>query len=220
LAVALADDIVAVLHVVLDRVATSGGLPDAIKHRSRVLDVLADDTPELVRQGLRELANEYAKVLSFEPARTDLFRAITLDTFRRHVAADVWRAIDQVVFRRFVEAQVDPAGFLRSQVPPNRVVASAVNSWLIDCPALPSMAGAQIHLGLELLPEQVPPYVVFRFTPVRMAASGVEVRAPNALDAAAGLRPQWQPSGLSMGREWIDHDLPIEAVEEVLWIPA
>ena len=53
-------------------------------------------------------------------------------------------------------------------------------------------------------------------TPQRMTSEGVEVRLPNALDAAAGQQPQWNPHGLAIGTEYVDRTIRVEAVEEAL----
>ncbi len=68
-------------------------------------------------------------------------------------------------------------------------------------------------------PDRRPPFVLFRLTPERMAAAGMRIRRPNALDAAASQQPQWNPAGLAIGAEYVDLDVPIEAVEEILWKP-
>jgi hypothetical protein len=61
--------------------------------------------------------------------------------------------------------------------------------------------------------------MVFRLSVARMVRCGVLVRAPTALDAAAGPQPQWNPAGLAIGREYLDGPVPIEAVEEAKWLP-
>lgn len=99
------------------------------------------------------------------------------------------------------------------------MVFPAKQSWLIDAPVLVSLASEELWERLEMRPDRRPPFVLFRLTPKRMAAAGVRVRRPNALDAAASQQPQWNPTELSVGAEYVDLDVKIEAVEEILWKP-
>ncbi len=207
------------LYLMLDKIIQSS-LPDAIRQRARELAIDAPDAPEAVTDQLREMAAQYSSTLVHTAPTTELYRLVELDVFRRHIADSSFARVDAGLFRRRVESEREPAAFLASIVPPNRVIAPALRSWLVDNPRVAGMTTRELHGALELSPDQRPPFVLFRCTAARMTSSGVEIRQPNALDAAAGGRTQWDPSGLKDGVEYIDRDVAIAAVEDILWKPA
>lgn len=204
--------------VMLDKIERSD-LPARYRERARRLKPIVRDDSVLVDEELRVLAAEYAAGAAYHAPTADLFKVVPLANIRRFMAGPAWAASDDRAFLAAAVTAGDPIAFVRSVIAPGTIVFPRENSWMIDAPAVLAMGSAELKRSLELPRDHNPPYVVFRLTLPRLLAARVQVRVPNALDAAAVSQPQWNPAGLRLGQEYLDKAVPIEAVEELLWKP-
>lgn len=207
------------IAVMVEKVALSRDLPSRFTVDARRLRSLLPDGAIRVQERLRQLAEEFADEAVYEAASTDLFKCVPVLTVHRWMTAPAWEQVDPRMYVLEAESSGDPAGFVRSTIPVGKVIFPRRHSWLIDSPAVLTLDSRQLGVALELLDEQQPPFVIFRLAAEGMRAFGVEIRRPNALDAAAAGQPQWNPEGLAIGQEYLDKDVPIEAVEELVWKP-
>lgn len=194
-------------------------VPEEVRQEVRHVATLADRNPAWAADRLRRIASPYLSTLPYRKASHDLYRCVPVQTVHRHMTDAAWQAISPLAYRRRAEAAADPAAFVRSTIPPRKVIFPSLNSWLIDASSVRTMNASELHDRLELGADRQPPFVLFHLTVQLMAANGVEIREPTVLDAAAGGQFRWSPAGLSIGAEYVDRDVPIEAVEEVLWKP-
>jgi hypothetical protein len=207
------------LRQMISKIEHAADLPPSVRSQASALQSEIEATPALVAERLAELWQGYYESSSYADPEGDLLRCVSIGAVQRHMTDDRWRPLDPLTFERMVIDSGDPAAFLRSTIPPGQEIFPPKRSWLIDADGLATMSGNQIHEALELGPNNLPPYVIFRLSASRMIQAGVQVRVPTALDAAAGQQPQWTPAGLAIGQEYVDRSVPIEAVEEVIWRP-
>ncbi|MCA1703013.1 MAG: hypothetical protein LC808_06960 [Actinobacteria bacterium] len=194
-------------------------LPPAMSRAVHRAEARLLESPGWVLEEIKRIAAEHAAALPTVVPMHDLFRCVPASTVQRHMASDEWRSVSPDAYRRAATVSGDPASFVRSTIPPGSVVFPADRSWLIDAASVVDLSSEELRERLEMGPDRRPPFVVFHLTPERMAAAGVRIRRPNALDAAASQQPQWNPAGLALGAEYVDLDVRIEAVEEMLWKP-
>lgn len=165
------------------------------------------------------MAREFASTSRYQAPESDLFKVVTLGNVHRYMVGEDWRAADFRAFLAAVLAEDEPARFVRSLIEPGRVVFPPEHSWMIAAPEVLRLSSRGLKSQLELRSDQDPPYVIFHLSLPRLLATGVMVRRPNALDAAAAAQPQWNPAGLQLGQEYLDREVPIEAVEDLIWKP-
>lgn len=194
-------------------------LPEAAKRAVHRAEARITESPGWVLEEIKRIAAELAATLPTEAPSNDLFRCVPASTVQRHMANDEWRSTSPEAYLRAATASGEPGAFIRSTIPAGKVIFPADRSWLIDAPIVVDLESDELRDRLEMRPDRRPPFVVFCLTSGRMAAAGVRTRRPNALDAAASQQPQWNPAGLAVGTEYVDLDVPIEAVEEILWKP-
>ena len=194
-------------------------LPRAVSRAVHRAEARILESPGWVSEEIKRIAAEQAATLPTEVPTRDLFRCVPASTVQRHMASDEWRRTSPDAYRRAATASGDPASFVRSTIPSGTVVFPADRSWLIDAAGVVDLSSDELQDRLEMRPDRRPPFLVFHLTPERMVAAGVRIRRPNALDAAASQQPQWTPAGLAIGTEYVDLDVRIEAVEEILWKP-
>lgn len=194
-------------------------LPEVTRRAVQRAETKISESPGWALEEIKRIAAERAAALPKAVPTKDLFRCVPASTVQRHMAGDEWRSINPDAYLQAAGDSGDPASFIRSTIPDNKVIFPADRSWLIDAPSLVGLATDELRDRLELRPDSRPPFVIFRLTPGRMKVAGVRVRKPSALDAAASQQPQWTPTGLAIGAEYVDLDVPIEAVEEILWKP-
>jgi hypothetical protein len=194
-------------------------LPEATKRAVRHAEARISESPGWVLEEIRRITGKHAATLPTEIPFHDLFRCVPASTVQRHMASDEWRSTSADAYIQAATSSGEPGAFVRSTIPPGKVIFPAERSWLIEAPMLVDLESDELRERLEMRPDRRPPFVLFHLTPQRMAAVGVRIRRPNALDAAASQQPQWNPAGLAVGAEYVDLDVPIEAVEEILWKP-
>lgn len=209
------------MAVVVQKVVDSP-LPPKVRHEARALLARLPADFLWVGQRVDEMAETFATDTGYEDPTSDLFKFVPVATVHRFMVEAAWRAVDVRAFVARAEDSADPAIFILGAIPARAVIFPRRNSWLVeprdmtDFPALPSQ---KMRRRLEIDDSYEPPYVLFRLSMARMKAAGVQLRQPNALDAASARQPQWNPAGLAVGREYLDKAVPIEAVEEVVWKP-
>lgn len=202
----------------IEKVLASTLLSDAVRREARQLRARLPAESAAVQRRLCEMAIEADDDGSYAPPTTDLLRVMPATTVLAKAVHESER-LDPRAFLAAAEASGDPAGYFRARIRPGAVVFVRGHSWMVDAPGLLSLDSRELTRALELHDNQRPPFIVFRLTVARMRAAGVLVRPSNALDAAAAGQPQWNPEGLRLGREYLDRDVPIEAVEDLVWKP-
>lgn len=207
------------MHRLIDLVESDTQLPQKVRHEASQLRLRVDGEGAYVLQRLFDIWKQYAGSLAYSTPDVALYRCVPARTVQKYMIAGLWEQADERAFVRAAEASGDPGAWVLSQIPPATVVFLPHRSWLLDSPTIENLSSTELHTRLELRPDVRPPYVLFRLTPQRMHAEGVGVRLPNALDAAAGQQPQWDPHGLSIGTEYVDRTIRVEAVEEAMWRP-
>lgn len=203
----------------IDKVVKSPVLPEPYREKAQDLLPLVATDPVRVRERLHRLAAEFSLTAVYTNPTTDLFRCMPAETVHRHLTAPQWQRIDKRTYLRSAATAPQPESFIAATIPAGKTLFTPERSWLIDAPIVLTLNTADLARTLELLPDRRPPFIIFRLTPARMGMTGVRIRPPNALDAAAGGHPQWSPNGLSVGTEYVDRRVPIEAVEEIVWKP-
>lgn len=201
----------------LDKIEHDASLPAAARQTAVALRPLALGSPAFVQHEIGKLWRTISGSLACNAPATDLYRCVTANAVQKHMARDPWPAAAEGLFALAVDP-ADPSGWIRAQIEPGTTIFPALRSWLLAAD-IGALDAAALHTQLELRPDVHPPFVLFRLSLALMAAGAVAVRLPNALDAAAGGQPQWNPAGLAIGPEYVDRDVPIEAVEEILWRP-
>lgn len=209
-------DVVLALLELADTAAT----PDHLRSRLRALSGDAADSPALVLEQLTSIARAEIARMSTEPPDTILYRATSLETFQCYCVQQEWRppGVGFEEFRRYVAVQNDPGGFLLSTVDARSTVFPAAHSWLVASQTLAELSGAGLVVALQL-DKQAPPFALCVLSPERMNAAGVRVRRPTAMDAILGRHTVWTAEGVPGGQEYVDLDVPGEAIEAVLWRP-
>jgi hypothetical protein len=207
------------LIVMIDKVLGSDVVPGVLRTQARSLLPLVPVEPGRVADELLDLATIYARTASYDTPTFDLYRCMPLRTVQKYLSDPAWKATAWTAFRQRVERHPDPGVFIRSTISAGTVIFEPHRSWLVDAPGLPTWTAEQLWTRLELGTDRGRPYVVFRLSVDRMAATGVGIRVPHALDAAAAGQAQWSPGGLQWGREFLDKAVTVEAVGETLWRP-
>lgn len=204
---------------ILDKVDADASLPRDIRDEAVLLRPLAAPDPAYVLDRLYALWERHSASLKFEPATVSLYRCVALRVVQKYMATDPWPSADERTFAAAARSQSRPGRWLHGQIAPATEIFPPHRSWLLANDDVRRLDSDELHRRLELRPDVRPPYVLFCLSPARMIATGVALRVPNALDAAAGMQPQWSPGGLAIGVEYVDRTVRIEAVEEVLWKP-
>jgi len=194
-------------------------LPESLRRRVRVAASRISESPGWVLEELAAIAADYSAALNYFRPDRDLYRCVPVPTVQRHMASDEWALISPLAYIQRAMSWDDPGQFVRTTIPAGTVVFPSARSWLIDAPSLPRLTSEELVAHLELRPDRRPPFALFWLTPAGMAREAVHIRLPNALDAAASQQPQWSPAGLTVGTEYVDRDVTIEAIEEILWKP-
>ncbi len=204
---------------ILDKVDADASIPRDIRNEAVLLRPLAAPDPAYVLDRLYALWQRHSASLSYQQAAMSLFRCVALRVVQKYMATDPWPSTDERAFASAVRSQPRPGQWLQRQIAPATEIFPPHRSWLLANDEVRRLDSGELQRRLELRPDVRPPYVVFCLSSARMTAAGVAIRLPNALDAAAGVQPQWSPAGLAIGVEYVDRIVRIEAVEEILWKP-
>lgn len=149
-----------------------------------------------------------------------LSRVVSASTFRKYLAEPEVRDTfySDEDFVRYVDTHPDPSLLLSSFVHHRPVLFEWSRSWLCETRQIRGLDGEELAHALEI--SSVPPLIVFNFTLKSLQANGVLVRSPCSLDAVLGPNAQWRPGGpVSGAREYVDGDIPTEAVSSIEWRP-
>lgn len=194
--------------------------PRTIRRSAAALRPVATSSPPRALEELKAVAEAGVATLETHVPSATLYRAVALPTFHRHCTSATWRppVVSYEIFRREVESVSDPEAFLLDTLDRSGVVFPRAHSWLVEGAAVPSLDGRGLVHGLQL-DKQEPPFALCVLTPPRMAQNGVEIRAPEPLDAVLGGHVAWDPSGVPVGHEYVDLDIVGDAIEEILWRP-
>lgn len=192
--------------------------PAALRRGIRSLRPEVDWAPGAVLADLQELARSWVTGLDTYLPNETLYRAVALPTFHRHCTRAEYSAMGFEEFRREVEHTPDPDAFLRSTLNLGHVVFPRDHTWLVAGDHVRHLTGGELVRQLRLA-RQEPPFALCVLTVARMLHTGVRIRRPHCLDAVIGRHTVWDGAGIPAGQEYVDEDIPAEAVEEVLWRP-
>ena len=149
---------------------------------------------------------------------TTLYRVQTWETFVKHCTKEEWAEQDPEGLRRLLQGETDPDARLREMLRRDGTIFPRQHSWMVQAaPDFVDRAGAEYPQLLEIRGR--PPFVLCVMPVERLLTTGVEVRRPTGADAAFAGQDQWSGSDLPAGSEFLDLDVPGDAVEEVLWRP-
>lgn len=194
--------------------------PSALRTRLSSLRVEAARSPARALERFDLIAARAVAALRVDDPASTLYRAQSLATYLRHCVETSYRSLDYETFRRRVQRAAEPDALLTSVLDRSGTVFPRKRSWMVAASHVPirRASGRELMRLLEL-GQQQPPFVLCVMPLARLLDAGVQVRPPTAADAALGRHNYWNPAGLTIGREYIDLDVPGVAVEEVLWRP-
>lgn len=193
--------------------------PDRIRRHLPSLRAEATRSALRAKENFEQLAQSALPGLPTFTPKAPLYRVQTLATFLRHCARAEYRDLDTETVRRLLEGSIDPDSQLNEMLDREGIAFPWRHSWLVQAPAT-----IKRHTGRELisyleLGAQEPPVVLFVLSLTRLLNTGVEIRSPTAADAALGGHGYWSGTDPPAGPEFVDLDVPAEAIEEVLWRP-
>lgn len=206
--------------VMLQKVREDAALPRHLRDRAVRA---AGDLTQSVRalQRLQRLAeNELPLIPRSQPTR-GLSRVVSAGTFLRYHLEPEFREVFTTTddFVRYVDSSADPNAELFAHLSPSPIAIPWQRSWLAPTRQIRGLSGNDLIRVLELGADAEPPFVALHMPLDRLQGAGVLVRPPCSLDSVLGPNPQWSPTGLASGvDEFVDGDVPRDAVERVEWV--
>lgn len=205
---------------VIEMLLEDGEVPDVVRRLARSLRPDASDHPHLVIDRLQRASA--ATSYPFGSPAADLAKVVTLERYWNHYASRDVKAYfpDSVAYRSYVERQADPGLRLMADLKPEYPLIPARHSWVTSHDLVAHSPGRSLVQDLELEPGTEPPLAVLVIPADRARNLGVQIRRPRATDAVGTNQFQWRLGGLASGLpEWVDRDIPRDAVSSVLWRP-
>ena len=203
-----------------EMVASDDPLPAHIRQRARELRADALENHELALAHLVELSEETAPLLARDAPQDDLARCVGMEVYwLHHLDRDRRESyVSANEYADFVRDAADPGDQLQQDLSQDPIVFPAPYSWMVPSDQIQGLNGLATQVALASV--QRPPLVVFEMPLALLLASGVTVRHPRAIDAVPRQHVQWQPGGLPSGiPEFVDGDVPLQAVAETEWRP-
>ena len=190
-------------------------LPDCVHRQVRSMERSEREDSELVVKQLRSIRSRLEQHLEFDPPDCDYARVTPVGALWEFNLSDRCLAMHKSAEAYRVHL-LDTTG--KAEVPKadmrEEPAVPGVHSWLIPAEHIKGLSGERIKSLLQLAHD--PPYVVFKFSKQLLVEHAVELRPPNALDAACGGHSQWMREAVQGER--VDRDIPIEALAEVTWL--
>lgn len=169
-------------------------------------------------ESFEALAEPALRSLTTVAPTTTLYRVQTWETFLKHCTMEEWAEQDPEVLRRLLQGELNPDARLREMLRRDETIFPREHSWMVQATTdFVERAGAEYPQRLEIRGR--PPFVLCVMPVERLLAAGVEIRRPTGADAALAWQAQWSGSDLPAGPEFLDLDVPGNAVQEVLWRP-
>lgn len=205
----------------VDLVLADTGLPEELRHRVSPLRELAEQHPDLAIARLEAEAEAFSAGARYEAPTAQLAKAVTVESFWEHYTDEAVKALipDPETYRRQLAAAVDPGRMATLDLKQGNLVPAS-HSWFAQYDAVGGLSGSELINALELGVGRRPPLLLLVLREEGLDGLGIGIRAPHATDAAAAKQTQWRIGGLASGiDEFIDRNIPAEAVERIEWRP-
>lgn len=177
----------------LDLVISDASLPNDVHEQVEALRSLAYSSPNLIPSRLEHIRRELLPRLPSCPITCGYSRFIPARSFWEYVLDDPCR-LRYNTFKDYWKSKGYDVG--THHVPDLtdlKLLVTLDPSWLVPVTGVdPSWDGATLQKRLHLDEARPPPYIRMDFSKKSLLRNDVELRRPNALDAAVGGHLKWR----------------------------